>query len=121
MATKKTLTQKQKDQLESLAVFLTQEQIADYFGISKRTFNYMRERDEEIDAAYRKGKASAIVDIAGGLYQEAMKGNLGAQIFYLKTQAGWRETNRVEIESTSDKPTRIILEPAYESKDTDTE
>ena len=32
------------------------------------------------------------------LYELALDGNLGAIIFALKTQYGWRETNRLEID-----------------------
>jgi hypothetical protein len=34
--------------------------------------------------------------VAQNLIQKARSGDLGAQIFYLKTQAGWKETQRVE-------------------------
>jgi hypothetical protein len=31
------------------------------------------------------------------LYKRALDGNVPAQIFYLKTQAGWREAQRLEL------------------------
>lgn len=121
MSKKIELTEEQVEKIEVLAEVLTQEQIADYFGIHRSTFNSILKRDERALKHYKKAKSNIIFDIGGGLLAKAREGDLGAMIFFLKTQAQWRETNRVEIESTGDKPTRIILEPAYESKDTDTE
>ena len=39
---------------------------------------------------------SAIRDVANGLLQGALSGDTASAIFYLKTQAGWRETDRLE-------------------------
>ena len=44
----KELTSEQKIQVEALAAYLTQEQIADYFSLSRTTFYEMMKRDEEI-------------------------------------------------------------------------
>lgn len=93
-----TLTEAQKAEVETLAAVLTSEQIADYFGIGRRTFYSMMERDEEIAARYKKGKARAIGAIAQGLIAKARGGDTTSMIFYLKTQAGWRETARIEHE-----------------------
>jgi len=54
------------------------------------------ERDEEVSAKYKKGKAKAVGFVAQNLIQKARSGDLGAQIFYLKTQAGLKETQRLE-------------------------
>ena len=118
---RKELTEEQLAKVPILAEVLTVSQMADYFGIHRDTFNEIAKRNEDVFRFYKKGKANAIADIGGGLLAKAREGDLGAMIFFLKTQAQWRETNKVEIESTGGKPTRIILEPAYESKDTDTE
>lgn len=113
MPAKIELTEKQISEIETLAVFLTQEQIADYFGISKRTFNNMRERDKEIDRLYNKGKAKGIAKIANGLFQTAVAGNTSAQMFYLKTQAGWRENN--EQSNVQSEPQALNI--TFEVKD----
>lgn len=119
MSAKIELTEKQISEIETLAVFLTQEQIADYFGISKRTFNNMRERDENINKLYKKGKAKGIAKIANGLFQSAVSGNTAAQMFYLKTQAGWRETQGIDHTSSdgSVTPTKIELVTASVKND----
>jgi hypothetical protein len=90
-----TLTDAQKAEVETLAAVLTAEQVADYFGIGRRTFYSMMERDEEIAARYKRGKAKAIGVIAQGLINKARSGDTTSMIFFLKTQAGWRETLHV--------------------------
>ncbi len=45
---------------------------------------------------YNRGKAEMIAQIAGGLTQKALKGDKIAMIFYLKAQAGWKDTQSVE-------------------------
>ena len=91
--TAKTLTADQRAQVEALAAYLSQDQIADYFGISRPTFAAMIERDNDISLRYKKGKAKAIGLVAQGLLQKARNGDTASAIFYLKTQAGWKETN----------------------------
>ena len=91
-----TLTDAQKAEVETLAAVLTAEQVADYFGIGRRTFYSMMQRDEEIAARYKKGKARAIGAIAQGLINKARGGDTTSMIFFLKTQAGWRETSKIE-------------------------
>ncbi len=44
----------------------------------------------------KRGKAKAIAHVANGLLQKARSGCTTSSIFYLKTQAGWRETERLE-------------------------
>jgi hypothetical protein len=90
------LSDDQVREVETLAALLNQEQIADYFGIARRTFQAIIERDEEVAARYKRGKAKAIAHVANGLLQKARAGDTTSSIFYLKTQAGWRETDRHE-------------------------
>jgi hypothetical protein len=89
----KTLTEKQKAEVETLAAFLSIEQMADYFGCSERHMQNIMDRDETIRASYKRGKAKAIGKVAQGLLQKALAGDTTSSIFYLKTQARWRETN----------------------------
>ena len=93
----KTLTDAQKAEVETLAAVLATDQIADFFGIGRTTFWSMMQRDEAIAERYKKGKARAIGAIAQGLIAKARGGDTTSMIFYLKTQAGWRETAAVEV------------------------
>ena len=95
-----TLTDEQRAQVEALAAYLTQEQIADYFGIGKTTWFAILEREPDIAERYKRGKAKAIAAIAQGLIQQARAGDKVAAMFYLKTQAGWRETNQIDHTSS---------------------
>lgn len=85
------LTEKQISDVGALAQYLSKGQIADYLGISRPTFDAILERDERVSLQYKKGRSLAIVNVAKGLVQKAMDGNITAAIFYLKTQAGWVE------------------------------
>lgn len=86
------LTAEQIAQLEKLAAHLTLEQIADFFNVSSRTLRRRMHNDARILSAYKKGRAAAIDEVARSLLDLAKAKNLTAIIFYLKTQAGWRET-----------------------------
>ena len=92
----KELTPEQVAQIEGLASVLSQDQISDYFGITRPTFAAMMERNPEFALLYKKGRAKAIGAVAQGLLQRARDGDTASSIFYLKTQAGWRETNVTE-------------------------
>ena len=87
------LTDAQVQEVQTLSAVLNTTQIADYLGISHVTFKAIRDRDERVCFAYKNGKAKAIATIAGNLIKSAKDGNTAAMIFYLKTQAGWRETD----------------------------
>ena len=98
-------------QVEALGAFLPIEQIADYFGIAKVTFYAIMERQPEVSERYKKGKARAVSSVARGVLQRAIDGDNQCSFFYLKTQAGWRETQQVDQISSdgSMSPTRIEL------------
>jgi|TARA_R110000822_G_scaffold99970_1_gene225292 hypothetical protein len=78
-------------QVEALAAVLTKGQIADYFSISETTLRAIENRQSEVSDAYKKGRAKAFAGMGKNLIQMAKTGNVAANIFYLKTQAGWKE------------------------------
>jgi transposase-like protein len=45
----------------------------------------------QVARAYKRGRLLANDEIAGLLFEQAKQGNIAAIIFYLKSQAGWRE------------------------------
>ena len=103
----KELTADQKAQVEALAAYLSQDQIADYLGIGRTTFQSMIERDPEISERYKRGKAKAVGLVAQGLLQKARSGDTTSAIFYLKTQAGWRETQKIEHTGADGAPIQV--------------
>ena len=51
---RKTLTPAQVKEVETLAAVLTQNQIADYFGMDSDTFAAIRKRDDDVSRSYNK-------------------------------------------------------------------
>ena len=49
------------------------------------------------------GKMRATAHVSGALYKNAIEGNVSAQIFWLKSQGGWREADRLEITGANGK------------------
>ena len=102
------LTAKQIQEVKKLGAYLSLEQIGDYFGISAPTFIRLRKENATIDLNYKAGKSKAIKSVAKGLLQKALEGDTSSMIFYLKTQAGWRETNRTELTGPDGEPIQTI-------------
>lgn len=94
-------TPEQVAQVEALAAVLNKSQMADYFGISEVTLKEIENRQPEVSLAYKNGRAKAIGTVAKNLIQQAKDGNTAAAIFYLKTQAGWKETQVIETPDIS--------------------
>ena len=100
-------------QLSGIGV--THEMICSIANISKPTlYKYY---DEEL----KLGKAQSTVTVANNLYRMATgdgKEALTASIFWLKTQAGWKETDVVEINNVSDENERFseLIKSVRQSK-----
>ena len=113
---KKGLTEKRIGEVEKLAAVLTQAQLADFFGMSERTFRNRKEEDDRIDAAYKKGRATALAKVGTSLLQQALGGNITAAIFYLKTQGGWKEP-RDDYDDTPHERAQAIRDAIAELDD----
>jgi len=98
-------TPEQTAQLEALSAVLTKRQIADYFNISETTLRAIEDRQPEVFDAYKKGRAKAFAGMGQNLMKMAQAGNVAANIFYLKTQAGWKE----DIAESSAQPINISI------------
>ena len=74
------------------AVGVTQEQIMRVLCVSNDTFQ------AHYGDAFRDSKVHAIAMVAGTLFKKATEkgGDTASAIFFLKAQAGWRETAAVE-------------------------
>ena len=95
----RVLSDKEITQVEALGAVLSLEQLADYFGISRVTFYAIMERQPDVSLHYKRGKAKAIGLVSQGLLKKAREGDNAAMMFYLKTQAGWKETTHVQQET----------------------
>lgn len=80
-------------QVEMLAQYLNQAQIAAVLGISADTFRRIKRENKSVDLALKKGRASAVAQVAQSLIKNATeKNNVLAQIFFLKSAGGWVES-----------------------------
>jgi len=92
-------------QVEALAAVLSKKQLADYFGICENTLREVENRQPEVSEAYQKGRGKAIAGVGSNLLTQARNGNVAAAIFYLKTQAGWKEdTQQTTVIPVYQKP-----------------
>lgn len=91
--------------VESLAANgLTQEQIALALGISASTLDNRKRENVEFVDAIKRGKAKGIALVTNKLMESIKGGNITGMIFFLKTQAGWKETNIQEHTGADGKP-----------------
>jgi len=82
------------NKVESLAANgLTQEQIACALGISESTLTKRKKENTDFTDAIKRGKAKGIALVTNKLMESIKGGNMTGMIFFLKTQAGWKETN----------------------------
>jgi len=100
-------TSKQVIELEALAAVLTKAQIADFFDITEKTLRAIEERQPEVFTAYKKGRVKQISSMGTNLVKLATDGNVAANIFYLKTQGGWKED---QPEAQEIPPINIVLD-----------
>lgn len=105
--------------VELLAAFLPINKIADYLGVSSRTFYRLKEKDSDILAAYKRGVARAHAH-AGNILMKFMQydGEDTAQLqlkfqaakFYAQTKAGWgKEEKSLKIDIPDDATPLDIL------------
>ncbi len=103
---------KQMIELQALSAVLNKSQVADYFGITEKTLREIERRQPEVSTAYKKGKVKQIASMGSNLVQLAKAGNVSANIFYLKTQGGWKEEQQEPLEIP---PLNIVLSNATDT------
>lgn len=108
--------------VESLAANgLTQEQIALALGISESTLQKRKRESTEFTAAIKRGKAKGIAVVTNKLMESIKAGNMTGMIFFLKTQAGWKETQIQEVTGAGGAPIqqaithRLVFVDSYDS------
>lgn len=91
------LSKKQVEEVRELSQRLTIEQIADYIGIGQTTFYEIQKRQPEVSVAYKQGKQKAVNWVTSKLMEKIAQGDVASTLFYLKTQAGWSEKQRLDV------------------------
>ena len=81
---------------------LTLGQIATSLGISHQTMNARRKEYFEFSEAIKRGQVKGIGKITNALFENAMGGNVTAQIFYLKNRAPEEWKDRQHIDKTGE-------------------
>ena len=92
---------------------LSKNDIAICLGISRSSYMAFQRENLEFHDAFDRGKAKAIAAIAGKLMAIAGAGSLGAVCFYLKCQAGWKETDDLNVNLKGD----VVFIPAFGRND----
>ncbi|MBF0423712.1 MAG: hypothetical protein HQL73_12045 [Magnetococcales bacterium] len=101
-------TDEERKQVEAMASYgVPQEQIASMVrgGIGIHTLR------NNFELELIQGKARANCDIGRTLFQQAIGGNITACIFWLKTQAGWREPPK-QVEVSTGTAERFLADVA---------
>jgi len=96
-------TEQTRLQVKTLAaVGIRHEDIAAKLGITADTLTkyYRKELDD--------GRVDANAQIGKSLFEQARAGNTAAMIFWLKTRAGWKETNVHEVSGLDGQALEVI-------------
>ena len=91
------------EELEQLARRgLSYEQIAQSLSVNFKTLASHRKKNPDIQNAIDKGRAVGVATVSNALYESAVSGNLGAQVFFLKNRDAerWRDKfyNSVDVD-----------------------
>ena len=84
---------------------LTDEQIANNLGISIQTFYTYKKEHLEFFESLKKGKEVIDYEVENALLQNALNGNITAQIFWLKNRKPKQWKDKVDIEGEANKET----------------
>jgi hypothetical protein len=108
-----TDAQRQLVQLHA-TIGTTHEVIASIIGIDAKTLR--KHYREELDQSMAKANAQ----IGGALFNKAKGGDTAAMIFWMKTRAGWREKQEVDLSSSDGSMTPQVIERVIvKAKDND--
>lgn len=96
-------TRKTAETLSGLGLPLTQIAVLIGKGIDVKTLtkHYAKQLEE--------GKAKANSQVTKNLFQKCMSGDTTAQIWWTKTQLGWKDTSRVEHTGADGKDLTVTM------------
>lgn len=104
---KYVLTEDQVKQVEMLAGFgLTVYQISSVLGMHRATLYEIMKREPEVYEMLERGRAKAVATVSQTAFSLAKSGKTPVMtMFWLKTQARWRENHPIEEK----KPTGVVF------------
>lgn len=94
---------------------LIDEQIAKNMGISRSTLDVWKNKYSDISDALKKGKEIVDYEVENALYQNAIGGNVTAQIFWLKNRKR-KEWKEAPEEEPSDNRKTVIIDDLPKSE-----
>lgn len=100
-------TAEQKRQIETMAGYgMTLQQISSIIGVHYNTILNIQKRDPDVAELLKRGRAKAVAAVSQTAFQLAKTGkNPTMTMFWLKTQAKWREIHPAE----ENKPAGIVF------------
>lgn len=79
-------------------------------GISRVTLEKWRKEDPELESRINSIKEKTREFVEGQLMSAIRNGNVASIMFFLKTQCGWRETSKLEVEQVGDIDVKACIE-----------
>lgn len=102
------------DEIEMMAsVGMTTKQIAEALHINPSVFGRLLTNDPVVQEAVDRGLARGIKMVTDSLFQNAMKGNVAAQIFWLKNKGQWAD--KQELDQRLQVENKMSFETAVEA------
>lgn len=89
---------------------LTDRQIAAFFGMSLVELRRKKQVSDALDNAIETGRSKGIAKVANSLFINATENNqIIAQIFFLKSRAGWREADKLPPDEEEEHRVKVYL------------
>lgn len=102
------------DEVEMMAsVGMTTKQIAEALHIPVTVFGKLVKNDPVVQEAIDRGVARGVKMVTDSLFQNAMKGNVAAQIFWLKNRGQWQD--KQELDQKLQVETKMSFDDAVEA------
>lgn len=101
-------------EIEMMAsVGMTTKQIADALRLPPTTFGKLVKNDPTVQESIDRGTSRGVKMVTDSLFQNALKGNVAAQIFFLKNKGGWAD--KQELDQRLQVDTKMSFDDAVEA------
>ncbi|MDD4390235.1 MAG: hypothetical protein PHW03_05465 [Eubacteriales bacterium] len=100
---------------------LTKDDIARVLGYEKTSFYKAKAKDDEIEAAIRRGRSKFKVIVSQSLVNQMKAGNVTAAIWLDKTRCGSREDGVPDDDKLNAQPVQVVIKVEDASNRSDSE